>query len=111
MQPLQGKNWFLLASQPQGGAPLTLGYYMQPLGAKIRTTGTHLPDDPKLTAIFMYFGKYRQQNLIITQTVFRVIVCWRQQFADGACSGTHFFILTQKRCKIRIYQVHFLSSI
>src|SRR5208337_5273871 len=25
-----GKNWFLLASQPQGGAPLTLGYYMQP---------------------------------------------------------------------------------
>ena len=30
MQPLQGKNWFLLASQPQGGAPLTLGYYMQP---------------------------------------------------------------------------------
>ncbi len=42
----QGKNWFLLASQPQGGAPLTLGYYMQPLGAKIRTTGTHLPEDP-----------------------------------------------------------------
>jgi hypothetical protein len=30
MQPLQGKNWFLLASQPQGGASLTLGYYMQP---------------------------------------------------------------------------------
>jgi hypothetical protein len=30
MQPLQGKNWFLLASQPQGGAPLTPGYYMQP---------------------------------------------------------------------------------
>ena len=30
MQPLQGKNWFLLASQPQGGAPLTLGYHMQP---------------------------------------------------------------------------------
>ncbi len=35
MQPLQGKNWFLLASsQPQGGAPLTLGYYMQPLWSK-----------------------------------------------------------------------------
>ena len=34
MQPLQGKNWFLLASQPRGGAPLTLGYYMQPLGQK-----------------------------------------------------------------------------
>ena len=47
MQPLQGKNWFLLASQPQGGAPLTLGYYMQPLGAKIRTAGTHLPEGPK----------------------------------------------------------------
>ena len=30
MQPLQGKNWFLLASQPRGGAPLTMGYYMQP---------------------------------------------------------------------------------
>ena len=27
----QGKNSFLLASQPRGGAPLTLGYYMQPL--------------------------------------------------------------------------------
>ena len=46
MQPLQGKNWFFLAAQPQGGAPLTPGYYMQPLGAKIRTTGTHLPEDP-----------------------------------------------------------------
>jgi hypothetical protein len=33
MQPLQGKKWFLLAS-PQGGAPLALGYYMQPCGAK-----------------------------------------------------------------------------
>ena len=30
MQPLQGKSWFLLATQPQGGAPLTLGYPMQP---------------------------------------------------------------------------------
>ncbi len=30
MQPLQGKNRFLLALQPQGGASLTLGYYMQP---------------------------------------------------------------------------------
>jgi hypothetical protein len=34
MQPLQGKNWFLLASQPRGGAPLTLGYYMQPLSGQ-----------------------------------------------------------------------------
>jgi hypothetical protein len=35
MQPLQGKNWFLLASQPQGGAPLTLGYfYAAPSGQK-----------------------------------------------------------------------------
>ena len=34
MQPLQGKNSFLLASQPQGGAPLTLGYYMQPLSGQ-----------------------------------------------------------------------------
>ena len=33
MQPLQGKNWFLLASL-QGGAPLARGYYMQPRGAK-----------------------------------------------------------------------------
>ena len=32
MQPLQGKSWFLLAAQPQGGAPVTLGYYMQPRG-------------------------------------------------------------------------------
>jgi hypothetical protein len=33
MQPLQGKNWFLLASL-QGGAPLAQGYYMQPCGQK-----------------------------------------------------------------------------
>ena len=46
MQPLQGKNWFLLAS-PQGGAPLALGYYMQPCGAKKQTPGTHLPEDPR----------------------------------------------------------------
>ncbi len=51
MQPLQGKNWFLLASQPQGGAPLTLGYYMQPSGQKsepqlliCRKTHQFLPD-------------------------------------------------------------------
>ncbi len=54
MQPLQGKNWFLLASQPQGGASLTLGYLCSPLGAKIRTTGTHLPEDPKRTSAGVY---------------------------------------------------------
>ena len=34
MQPLQGKNWFLLAALPQGGAP-TLGVlYAAPSGQK-----------------------------------------------------------------------------
>ena len=46
MQPLQGKSWFLLALQPQGGAPLTLGYYMQPPRGKNPNPGTHSPEDP-----------------------------------------------------------------
>ncbi len=45
MQPMQGKNWFLLAC-----APPALGYYMQPYGAKKTNPGTHLPEDPKKTA-------------------------------------------------------------
>ncbi len=51
MQPLQGKNWFLLASQPQGGAPLTLGYYMQPPRGKNPNHRCSLPEDPKKTVL------------------------------------------------------------
>ena len=50
IQPLQGKNMVGFAQPTQGGvargAGLTLGYYMQPFGAKIQTSGTRFRDEP-----------------------------------------------------------------
>jgi hypothetical protein len=54
MQPLQGKNRFLLASQPEGGAPLTLGYYMQPLWGKNPNHGYAFAGSPSFLGTRLY---------------------------------------------------------